>query len=143
MRRPRVRFTIRTALVLNAVVGVGLWVFVVRPAQFRGIAAYHRARWEEQTTTRLEWLGSRIRWISSKTPIGEWHMMMAWKYEQAASRPWMPSGPDPALSLPGQILILPGDFDGTEDDAEPHFGYPQGWIPPTACQPDPSGPRAR
>jgi hypothetical protein len=142
MNGPRVRFRLRTALVLNAVVGVVLWVFVVRPAQFRGIAAFHRARWDEQTTYRYEPGGTLWAWVSSTTPIGEWHEMMARLYERAASRPWLPAGADPARPLPGQILMLDDDWDSMED-YEPRFGYPRGWIPPTACQPDPAAPRSR
>jgi hypothetical protein len=142
MRLPRARFRLRTALAVNAVVGVGLWVFVVRPTQFRGIAAYHWARWDEQTTYRYEPGGSLWVWAQSTTPIGEWHMMMARLYGRAASRPWLPAGPDPARPLPGQVLMPDDDWDGTED-YEPRFGYPGGWIPPTARQPDPATPRSR
>jgi len=143
LRSPRAQFNLRTALAANVLAALACWWCLVRPAQFLKIAEYHRARGKEETTVRYGPVGSRWGSISWTTTIGEWHMMMARKYEQDASRPWMPAGPDPPKPLPGQVLIYYDDKDDLGLAAEPYFGYLERQDAPTARQPDTAGPRTQ
>ena len=122
MRLPRVRLTVRRMMFVVAVVALASWWCLARPERFRRIAEHHEAEADKNTTVSYERLGRNVAMFQRATPRGEWHRMMAQKYRQAASRPWMPAGPDPPPPLPGQVLIRDDPF---HPDFKPYFDYPR------------------
>src|SRR4051812_17399466 len=81
MRMPRLRISVRRLMVAVAAVALGLWWLVSRREEFRRLADYHQAKAFEHTTSGTTPAGTvpDAMWIP-RTPRGEWHHWMAWKY---------------------------------------------------------------
>lgn len=108
-------------MLLVAILALASWWLLYRREMFRGLAAYHHAQALKHTTQGGPKPAGRRSVITFDiTARGEWHKWLAWKYQGAASRPWLPVAPDPPPPLPGQQAVY--DPDAEEDDP-PRFVY--------------------
>jgi hypothetical protein len=96
MKRPRVRFTVRTMMVLVAVAGLTSGV-VVWHGRMRRLSALYEMRAAIYITNHISWNHTR-EMRERKRPKSareKWRDEMAEKYTRAARYPWLPVEPDP------------------------------------------------
>ncbi len=105
VRRPQARFTVRSLMVLVAVLALASWWLLYRRERFHKLDAYHSARVLRHTTSGTTRYGTLDATSGTTTARGEWHRWLAGTYRRAASRPWLPVAPDPPPPSPGQAVI--------------------------------------
>ena len=112
MNPPRLRFTLRAALIVVALLGLGMGLLDL--GRLRGVyqarALFHaeRERTHRQTIenvlARIERIARDpdqapayrvIKSLQTKNPSADYHAAMRDKYQLAARRPWHPVAPDP------------------------------------------------
>ena len=131
LSRFRLRFTVRSLMIVVAIVGLllgaSLWVLEMRTRS----AAYRRRAGEFGDMTyragssvwtkegrMVNFYDSENNWIRD-----EWAYKLAEKYSRLADRPWLPVDPDPPppkpLAHPRKAVDLPADFRSWQWDGKP------------------------
>jgi hypothetical protein len=98
MQLRRLRFTVRSLMVVVALVAFACWVGQ-RHARFRALAADHESRMIRLAIISMMRIGIAFDRAGRRVEPWEsdWHEAMAQKYRRAARFPWLPIAPDPPI----------------------------------------------
>ena len=95
MRLPRLRFTVRQAMIAVTLVAVLLAVVMRRRDYCLTMAARHT---QQEETARAAGRVARSKLVALRAwVVAGRHAELRWKYQQVASRPWKPLPDDPYL----------------------------------------------